>query len=225
MTGGLRRHRRIVRYGVGSLCRRWRKNVAAVGVYGAVIFALASVVFLTQSLTQASVASLRSEPEIMVQQLRAGRHGFTPVGEAAGLTRMAGVQEASPRLWAYYVDLATGELLLLRAAEESPLRPHEATVRAELLRRCGLAVGGVFRLTGPAGEPVALTVAGVAETASLLESAAAVTVSPAMLRALSRLPDGQAMVLALQVRNRRELATIAAKIGESRPAARSFGTS
>ena len=220
MTARPRRHLRIVGYVVGSLRRRWRKNVAVVGVYGLVIFSLASVVFLTQSLTQESVASLRSAPEIMVQQLRAGRHGLSPVGDAAALTRIVGVVAVLPRRWAYHTDPATGETLLLRVPEGSRLHEHEATAGAEVLRRRALPVGGVLRLRGHAGEPVALTISGVADTVSPLESAALVNVSEAAFRALSGMPDGQAMDLALRVRNRREVPTIAAKISESQPAAR-----
>ena len=220
MTAGGCRHVRIVGYAVGSLRRRWRKNAAVIGVYGFVIFTLASVVFLTQSLTQESVASLRSAPEIMVQRLSAGRHGLSPVGDVATLTQIAGVGTALPRRWAYHTDPTTGETLLLRVAEVGRLRAPEATAGVELLRRHGLAVGGVLTLRGHAGEAVALTITGVADTSSPLESAALINVSEAAFRTLSGLPDGQAMDLALRVRNRRELPTIAAKISEGHPAAR-----
>jgi len=220
MSEGLNRHLRVARYTIGSLRRRWRKNVAVVGVYALVIFALASVVFLTQSLTQESVASLHSSPEIMVQRLSAGRHGLTPVADAAALATITGVGAVVPRRWAYLTDPATGETLLLRVAEDARLREHEAVAGAEVLRRRGVAVGGVLTLRGQTGESVGLTITRVAETSTPLESAALITVSETAFRALSGMPDGQAMDLALRVRNRRELPTIAAKIGESHPAAR-----
>jgi hypothetical protein len=220
MSRGLNRHLRVARYTIRSLRRRWRKNVAVIGVYGLVIFILASVVFLTQSLTRESVASLQSSPEIMVQRLTAGRHGLSPVTDTAALTQIAGVGAVVPRRWAYLTDHATGETLLLRVAEAGRLREHEATAGAEVLRRRGLAVGGAFPLRGQTGEAVALTITGVAETSTQLESAALITVSETAFRALSGMPDGQAMDLALRVRNRRELPTIAAKIGDSHPAAR-----
>jgi hypothetical protein len=220
MSHGLNRQLRVARYTIGSLRRRWRKNAAVVGVYGLVIFTLASVVFLTQSLTQESVASLQSSPEIMVQRLSAGRHGLSPVTDAGALTQIAGVGAVVPRRWAYLTDPATGETLLLRVAEGGRLREHEATAGAEVLRRRGLAVGGTLSLRGDAGEPVAFTITGVAATSTPLESAALITVSETAFRVLSGMPDDQAMDLALRVRNRRELPTIAAKIGESHPAAR-----
>ena len=220
MTAGLRRHIRIVGYVVGSLRRRWRKNVAVVGVYGLVIFSLASVVFLTQSLTQEAVASLRSAPEIMVQRLSAGRHALTRIGDAAALTRIVGVRAALARLWAYHTDPATGEILLLRVPEGSRLREQEATAGAEVLRRRAVPVGGVLRLRGHAGEPFDLTVAGVAETLTPLESAALVNVSEAAFHTLTGMPEGQATDLVLRVRNPREISTIATKISESQPAAR-----
>jgi cell division protein FtsX len=220
MSHGVNRHLRVARYAIGSLRRRWRKNVAVVGVYGLVIFALASVVFLTQSLTQGAVASLQSSPEIMVQQLRAGRHGLAPVTDVTALAQIAGVGAVAPRRWAYLTDPASGETLLLQVGEAGRLREFEATAGAEVLRRRGLAVGGVLTLRDQTGKSVGLTITGVAETSTPLESAALITVSETAFRALSGMPDGQAMDLALRVRNRRELPTIAAKIGESHPAAR-----
>jgi lipoprotein-releasing system permease protein len=216
MTGGLSRHLRIVAYTVGSLRRRWRKNAVLVWVYGLVIFTLASVVFLTQSLTQGSVAALSAAPEIMVQRLSAGRHGLTPVGEAAALTKIVGVRAALPRLWAYHTDHASGETLLLRVPEGSHLPEDEAAAGSELLRRRGVAVGGMLRLGGHAGEQ-ALRVSAVADTATALESAALVNVSEAAFRALTGMPRGYATDVVLRVRNRRELPTIATKISESRP--------
>jgi lipoprotein-releasing system permease protein len=220
MSHGLNRQLRVARYTIGSLRRRWRKNVAVVGVYGLVIFSLASVVFLTQSLTQEAVASLRSAPEIMVQRLSAGRHALTRIGDAAALTRIVGVRAALARLWAYHADPATGEVLLLRVPEGSRLREKEATVGAEALRRRAVPVGGVLRLRGHAGEPFELMVTGVAETVTSLESAALVNVSEAAFHTLTGMPEGHATDLALRVRNPREISTIATKISESQPAAR-----
>lgn len=220
MTPGLRRHLLIVAYTAGSLARRWRKNVAVVGVYGLVIFSLASVVFLTQSLTLEAVATLRTEPEILVQRLSAGRHGLTPIGDAAGLTRIAGVYEAFPRLWAYYAEPVSGETLLVRVPEVDPPRGPLATAGAEFLRRRAIPVGGSIRLTGHAGEPLELSVSGVAETTTRLESAALLNVSETVFRKLTGMPDGQATDLGLRVRNRRELPTIAEKISRILPDAR-----
>jgi hypothetical protein len=220
MSEGVYRHLRVIRYVAGSLRRRWRKNVVVVWVYGLVIFTLASVVFLTQSLTRESVAALNAAPEIMVQQLSAGRHGLTPVQDAGPLTRIAGVGAVLPRLWAYHADQATGETLLLRVPEGRRLREDEASAGAEVLRRRGIAAGGTLRLRGHAGEPLLLTVSGVAPTATPLESAALVDVSETAFRALTGMPAGQATDLVLRVRNRRELSTIATKIAEGQPAAR-----
>ncbi|HSB67910.1 MAG TPA: FtsX-like permease family protein [Candidatus Methylomirabilis sp.] len=220
MTAGVHRHLRILRYLAGSLRRRWRKNVAVVWVYGLVIFILASVVFLTQSLTHESVAALDGAPEIMLQRLQTGRHGLTPVQDAGALLRIAGVRAAYPRLWAYHGDGATGETLLLRVPDGTRLRQDEARAGAELLRRRGIPVGGSLSLRGHAGEPLVLTISGVAQTSTPLESAALVNVSEAAFRALTGMPEGQATDLVLRVRNRRELATIATKIGEGDSAAR-----
>ncbi len=220
MTAALHRHIRIARYTLDSLCRRWRKNVAVVGMYGLVIFLLASVVFATQSLTRESVATLSNSPEIMVQHLSAGRHGLTPTAEAPQLAEIRGVQAARARLWAYHGDAATGETILLQVPDEDRLRPDEVLAGAALLRRRGLAVGASLHLHSYAGAPLVLRIAGIAETATPLASAALLQLSEPAFRALTGMPAGYAMDLVLSVRNPRELATVASKIGETHPGAR-----
>ncbi len=217
MTSALHRHARIARYMLGSLRRRWRKNLAVVGMYGLVIFLLASVVFVTQSLTHDSAATLSSSPEILVQRLSAGRHGLTPMAEAPALAAITGVQAARARLWAYHIDAATGETLLLQVPDGERLRPGEVLAGEALLRRRGLPIGGGLRLQSHAGPPFVLRVAGIAETATPLESAALLQLAEPAFRALTGMPAGYAMDLVLRVRNRRELETIANKIGEAHP--------
>ncbi len=220
MTAALHRHIRIARYTLDSLRRRWRKNLAVVGMYGLVIFLLASVVFVTQSLTRESVATLSSAPEIMVQSLSAGRHGLTPMAEVAGFAGITGVQAARARLWAYYNEPATGETLLLQVPDADRPRSDEVLVGEALLRRRGIPVGATLHLQSHAGAPLILRVAGIAETSSPLASAALVQVSEPAFRTLTGMPAGYAMDLVLRVRNRRELAVVAAKIGEAHPGTR-----
>jgi hypothetical protein len=220
MTVSLHRHLRIITYVGGALRRRWRKNTAVIGVYGGVIFALASVVFLTQSLTEQAVASLHGAPEMMVQGLSTGRHGLMPVGAASHLQAILGVQAARPRLWAYHTDPRLGETLVLRVPENGRLGDREATAGAALLHRRGIPVGATLTLLDPAGAPVELTISGVADTQTPLESAALVNVAEVAFRRLTGMPEGQATDLVLRVRNPRELPTIAEKIGRLMPDAR-----
>ena len=220
MTGSLRRHLRILAYVAGTLSRRWRKNLAIVGVYGLVVCMLASVVFLTQSLTRETVAALGAAPEIMVQRLTAGRHGLTPTGEIASLSRIAGVRAARARLWAYHDDPATGEILLVAVPEGNRPGEHEVWAGAELLRRRAVPVGGTLHLRAHAGEPLLLTASRALDTATSLESAALIHVSETAFRALTGMPEGWATDLVLSVRNRRELATIANKVVQGQPDAR-----
>ncbi len=220
MTDTLRRHLRIIAYAAGALSRRWRRNLAIVGVYALVVGMLASVVFLTQSLTHEAVAALGAAPEIMVQRLTAGRHGLTPTREIAPLSRIAGVRAARARLWAYHSDPATGETLLFAVPEGSRLGEHEAWAGREVLRRRAVPVGGALRFRTHAGEALVLTVSGILNTTTSLESATLIHVSETAFRALTGMPEGWATDLVLRVRNRRELATIANKVAGALPDAR-----
>jgi len=220
VTGGVQRHLRVVAYAAGSLRRRWRKNLAVAAVYALVIFALASVVFLARALTEAAQSTLRGSPEILVQRLQAGRHGLFAEDDAASFAGIAGVRSVVPRRWAYHADPDRGELLLLRVPDHRAPRRLEAVAGEALLRRRGIREGGLLTLRGFTGEPVPLTIAAIAASDRPLESAAEVRVSGEAFEALTGMPEGLATDLAVRVRNRRELATVAAKITRIRPDAR-----
>jgi hypothetical protein len=215
-----RRHARIVGYVLRSLARRWRKNLSVTVVYGVVIYLLASVVFLTQSLTAASLAGLAREPEIIVQKLSAGRHELIPVADLAPVSRIAGVRSGRARLWAYSTDLATHETVALVVPDAPGPAAGQVFPGREFLRRRSLAVGDDVRLEGRGGEARALKVAGVLDPATALESAALLHVSEATFRDLVGVGDGLAMDLALRVRNARELSTIATKVTVALPGTR-----
>jgi hypothetical protein len=215
-----RKHARIVRYVLRSLARRWRKNLSVVVLYGVVIYLLASVVFLTQSLTAASLAGLAREPEIIVQKLSAGRHELIPVSDLAPLLRIAGVRSGRARLWAYSTDAATHETVALVVPDSPGPAAGQVLAGREFLRRRSLAVGDVVRLEGRGGEARTLTVAGALDTATALESAALLHVSETTFRDRVGVADGLAMDLALRVRNARELSTIATKVTVALPGTR-----
>jgi len=217
---GVRRHARIIGYVLPSLARRWRKNTAVVVVYGLVIFLLASVVFLSQSLTGESLAGLAREPEIIVQKLSAGRHELIPVGALPSVTRIVGVRSGRARLWAYYTDPATRETLALVVPDTPRLDAGQMLAGPEFLRRRSLSVGDVVHLKTHTGASLALTVAGAIAPATALESAALLHVSAPAFRDLVGIADGLAMDLVLRVRNARELPTIATKITQALPDAR-----
>ncbi|MEW6720862.1 MAG: ABC transporter permease [Thermodesulfobacteriota bacterium] len=220
MTSGPRRHLRIFAFTAGALRRRWRRNLVLAVVYAAMIFFTATVVFLSQALERAAKEALRDAPEITVQRLIAGRNAPVSADSAAALSGIVGVREARPRLWAYHDDPAAGGLLLLRVPEDGRLRGHDAAAGADLTRRLGIPAGGTIVLRAPSGEPVALRVAETAVTGSPLGSAALVEVSETAFREITGMPEGTATDLALRVRNRKEVPTVAAKIGLRHPAAR-----
>jgi hypothetical protein len=213
----LRRHARILAYVRGSLERRWRKNASVVVVYGLTIFALAVVVFLTQSLTGEAVLRLHGAPEMTVQKLSAGRHALVPEADLASLTRITGVRAGQSRLWAYYADPARGETLVLVVPPGTALRDDEARVGWELMRRRGVGPGELLVLRTAAGGTRRFAIVSLARAETELESATVVQLSESAFRALTGMPEGFATDLALLVRNPRELATIAKKITQAHP--------
>ena len=74
----IEKQRHILDFTLSSLGRRKGRNIALVIVYTFVLFVLASVLFLTDSLKKEAALILRDAPEMTIQRLVAGRQDLIP---------------------------------------------------------------------------------------------------------------------------------------------------
>jgi ABC-type lipoprotein release transport system permease subunit len=222
MPPWLERNRFIVDYTLSALLRRKGKNLSLLVVYATVVFALASVLFYTRSLSEQAAAALAGAPEVVVQRLVAGRHDLAPAAWVESLAGIRGVAAARGRLWGYQYDSVSRANFTVMVPEAFWGAPGEVVIGPGVARVRRARVGEGFYLLDPAGQPVRLTVREIAPAASELVASDLVLLSEADFRRLFGMAPGLFTDVALRVRNEREAPTVAHKVLERLPGARAI---
>ena len=90
------RHLKILEFALSTLLRHKLKNMAVVVVYTFVVFTLASVLFFSQALKKEANLLFDQTPELIVQRVSAGRHGWIPLSYSRTIANIRGVASVSP---------------------------------------------------------------------------------------------------------------------------------
>ena len=225
--GVLEKHRHILDFTLASVGRRLGRNLALIAVYALVVFLLASVLFVADGLKREATLLLGDAPEMVVQRLVAGRQDTIPVAYVAEIERIRGVQAVEPRLWGYYTDGLSGANYTVMAHRELDAHPGSILVGGGVSRRHEpgqpartMRTGDTLPFRTYDGSALSLRVKGILPAESELLTADLVLMGTVDFQKLFAFPADQATDLAVRARNPRELATIAAKIGQLHPETR-----
>lgn len=233
----MERHKNILEFSITSLMRRKGKNLSILTIYTLMVFLLGSVVFLVSGVKKEAEILLDGAPDIVVQQIRGGRHDLIPVRFAKKISTIRGVTRVSPRVWGYYFDGATqSNYTIIGMDRESYeafkgripfLSPPEATIGdGRVLLGKGVAKmmvlkrGGHFFLIKADGTLKTFEVSGIFSGESSLLTHDLIVMSEEDARSLFLIPSDYSIDLAVHVRNKQEIETIARKIGEVLPGVR-----
>ena len=223
----IEKQRHILDFTLSSLGRRKSKNIALVTVYTFVLFLLASVLFLTDSLKKEAALILQDAPEMTVQRLVAGRQDPIPKHYIDSIKGIRGVQSVAPRLWGYYYDAFSGANYTLMVNAELNDPTGRVIIGAGVARRSAtgqdilpLGKNDVIPFKTYDGSVLTLKVAGLLPAASELVTTDLILVSEADFKKIFAIADDYATDLVLKIRNAKELATIAAKITQLHPDSR-----
>ena len=222
--GAIEKHRNILDFTLSSLGRRKGKNIALIVVYTFVIFLLASVLFFTHSIKKEAALILQDAPEMTVQRLVAGRQDTIPSHYIDAIRQIRGVQSVAPRLWGYYYDAMSGANFTLMVNAELKGSPGEIIIGNGVSRRSATGKpNSVVRKNDTLpfktydGSFLMLKVKGILPFSSALVTADLILVSETDFRKIFSISNDHATDLVLQVRNAKELSTIAAKITQIHP--------
>lgn len=218
MNRAIERHLNILEFTLASLLRRRGRNLSLLAMYLLVIFMLASLLFFVTALKREAAIILNDAPDMIVQQLVAGRQDLVPVAYAAEIARIRGVTAVKPRVWGYYYDAFNGANYTIIADDAAGA--ERVSIGAGVARARNLAVGDLLPLISYNKVPVMLEVGTVFPSDSDLIAADLIVVSPGDFRHLFNFPASQATDLAVTVRNPKELSTIASKIASQFPGSR-----
>lgn len=109
----------LMNYALASLLRRWKKNLALIIIYAAVVGFFSSIVLFTSALKYESKNTLSELPELWIQKLAGGRLQPMPIGIVDSLQNIRGIQQVIPRYWGYYYDSPTGAVFTIIGSDSS----------------------------------------------------------------------------------------------------------
>lgn len=219
MISSLEKQRYLIDFTLSCLWRRKGKNISLWAVYAGVIFLLASVMFFTGALRKEAALTLQGAPEIIVQRLVAGRQSPIPLRWIEPIAAIPGVQSVNARQWGYYYDSQNGANYTVMVNDDLKDSTGHILIGAGVSRRRAdsghrdtLRINDRIPFKAYDGSSLMLTVKGIFPAASELISSDLILVSEKDFIKLFSFPAGEATDLVLNVKNSRELTTIAAKI-------------
>ena len=217
MRKWIERQRNILDFTLSSLLRKKRKNIALLFVYTLVVFFLASVVFFTHSIRKEASIILKASPEMIIQRLVAGRHELIPVSYIERIKDIRGVSSVKGRLWGYYYDPVIGANYTLIVPEDDQLNTGKIAIGEGISRTRLVFEGDTMEFRTYDGALIELEIKNRISSQSELISSDLILISEDDFRTLFGTPKEYVTDLTLQVKNPRELSTIAIKIAELLP--------
>lgn len=220
MNTFINRQRNILDFAIASLFRRGVKNFALLILYTLIVALVASLLFFVHSLKREAALLLKDAPDIVVQQLIAGRHDLIRKDAVNRIADIRGVAEVTPRQWGYYFDPVFGANYTIMADQALAAKTGYVVIGQGVARSQRITEGDLFSLRDAKNAPLLLTVQKVLTYESELLSSDLILISPSDFRLLFDYPENQATDLAVTVANPRETITIAGKIAGMLPNSR-----
>jgi len=208
----IEKQRNIIDFALSALLRRWGKNLVLLAVYTGIVFILASILFFTNSIKREASIVLQGSPEIVVQKLVAGRHDLIPVDYVRVIETITGIRNVKGRLWGYYYEPSVGANYTLIATKDDRDKTGTIAIGYGVSRVLGARKGDLMPLKGSGGEYMTFEISDVLSSQSELVSSDLVEMSETDFRKLFEIKKGYFTDVTLEVRNKKELNTVADKI-------------
>jgi len=96
------RQKNIIDYSLQSLLRRRSKNILILIIFILLVFAVSSVLFITESLTQEMMITSNDLPDITVQRIVGGRQVNVTALYIPEIEKIPGVEAVETRVWGYF---------------------------------------------------------------------------------------------------------------------------
>lgn len=218
----------IIEYAINSLLAQKYKTIFMVIILSSLIFLLSSLFFIKNSIKYELDVTLDSLPQIIVQNIKAGRHYDIDVEAIDEILNINGVEGAVARVWGYYYFENAGVNFTLMGIDEYEEQYKESLkkVAKELnFSSSAMIVGeGVrdvmnkshykeyFNFIKPNGELKKVQIGGVFSADSLLESNDVIVMSKDTLREIFDMEQNRATDIVVRVANADEISTVTAKI-------------
>ena len=222
----------LVEYAINALFRSRSKNIFILVVFTLLTTLLTSVFLITGSIKHELHSTVDALPQITVQKIKAGRHYDIETSIADEIIGITGVSEAIPRVWGYYYFENAGvnfSLVGIDQYEQQYKNSFDAVVKKfdfdTLNNKNQMVVGsGVrkvmkksyynnyFNFIKPDGSFIKVTLAGVFDGETQLESNDMILMAKETVREIFDIAEEKATDIVVKVPNPEEVPTIASKI-------------
>jgi len=222
----------LVEYAINALFRSRSKNIFILVVFTLLTALLTSVFLITGSIKHELHSTVDALPQITVQKIKAGRHYDIETSIADEIIGITGVSEAIPRVWGYYYFENAGvnfSLVGIDQYEQQYKNSFDAVVKKfdfdALNNKNQMVVGaGVrkvmkksyynnyFNFIKPDGSFIKVTLAGVFDGETQLESNDMILMAKETVREIFDIAEEKATDIVVKVPNPEEVPTIASKI-------------
>ncbi len=212
MKRWIERQKNIIDFTLSSLVRRKGKNGALIFVYTVIVFMTASVIFFVYSLKREASIILKDAPEMIVQRMIAGRHELIPIGYKEKIRNIRGVSDVRERLWGYYYDPVIGANYTLIVPQDKPLKAGSIVIGNGISRVRLVNEEDTMEFKTHDGTIMDLEVESILSSDSELVSSDLILMSEADFRKIFGLSENYTTDLVVNVRNQKELPTVAFKV-------------
>lgn len=219
----------LIDYAVNSLLRYKAKNIFIAVIFSFLIFLLSSVFFITTSIKHELNTTVESLPQIIVQNVKAGRVYDIDISSVDNILSINGVDDAQPRVWGYYYFEQLGVNFSLVGIDEYEIQykkslqniaqmyniynKHSMIVGSGVLKAIKKAYyKNYFNFIREDGTIKKMIISGIFESETNLESNDMIVMSKDNFRDIFHMPSSKATDIVVKVSNSDEIDTIAAKI-------------
>jgi len=227
----------LLEYALNSILREKLKSLFIVTVFTLLVFLLSSVFFITSSIKYELDSTLDALPEIIVQNQQASRTIDIDTNVADKILNIAGVSNATPRVWGYYYFKNEDVYFTLVGIDEFE-KPYKKSLQNAIKlfdskHTDAMLVGnGVFKMLKkhyykeylnfikPDGSLKKIYIDGVFDTKTALESNDIIVMSNENVRDIFGIDETKATDIVVKIPNKNEINTIAYKIKTLYPNAR-----
>ena len=222
----------LIEFAINALLRAKSKNIFILVVFTLLTALLSSVFLITGSIKHELQSTVDSLPQITVQKIKAGRHYDIDTSVADEVLGIAGVSEAVARVWGYYYFENAGVNFSVVGIDQYEQQYKESFASLvqkfdfdELNTQSSMVVGvGVqqimnqsyyqeyFNFIKPNGEFKKVSIAGVFDGDTELESNDMIVMSKESVREIFSMGEHLATDIVVKVPNPEEIPTVASKI-------------
>jgi len=227
----------LIEYAINALLRQRSKNIFIVVVFTLLTALLSSIFYITNSIKYELDSTVEALPQIIVQNMKAGRHYDINVDRVDDILSINGVSDATARVWGYYYFEHAGVYFTLVGVDQFETQYKESLAKIvksfDFDANSSMVVGqGVQRsmeqnyykeylnFVKPDGSMKRVALGGVFDAQTTLESNDVIVMSKEDVREIFDMSQESATDIVVTVANPEEISTIASKIKLLNPNAR-----